>query len=322
MCHRLRLVTMFIGPSSIHLTKKWRVMTTEIEQKNLNELLIEKDWYSERYFHKNVATSFKIKSILHSEKSQYQKIDVLDTHGVGRLLLLDGKTMVSDVDEFVYHEVMGHIPSMVHPGIKNVLIIGGGDGGIVREYVKHPEIERIDLVEIDERVIEVSKKYFPDCTSGLSDKRVNVLPQDGVEYIKSFKNFFDVIIIDSTDPEDFAAGLFTQEFYKHVSDALTENGIMMAQTENPFYDEFGIKAFYDNLRAVYPVVKSFTGPMLIYPGVFWTFAYASKGLIPTTLNEKKIPFMKELEKKLKWYNMDWHKGAFSISNIHKKVTGC
>ena len=297
-------------------------MTTEIEQKNTNELLIEKDWYSERYFHKNVATSFKIKSILHSEKSQYQKIDVLDTHGVGRLLLLDGKTMVSDVDEFVYHEVMGHIPSMIHPKIKNVLIIGGGDGGIVREYVKHPEIERIDLVEIDERVIEVSKKYFPDCTSGLSDKRVNVLPQDGVEYIKSFKNFFDVIIIDSTDPEDFAAGLFTKEFYQHVSDALTDNGIMMAQTENPFYDEFGIKSFYDNLRGVYPVVKSFTGPMLIYPGVFWTFAYASKGLIPTTLNESKIPMMKELEKSLKWYNMDWHKGAFSISNIHKKVTGC
>ena len=297
-------------------------MTTEINEKNPNELLIEKDWYSERYFHKNVATSFKIKSILHSEKSQYQKIDVLDTLGVGRLLLLDGKTMVSDKDEFVYHEVMGHIPSMIHPGIKNVLIIGGGDGGIVREYVKHPEIERIDLVEIDERVIEVSKKYFPDCTSGLSDKRVNVLPQDGVEYIKSFKNFFDVIIIDSTDPEDFAAGLFTKEFYQHVSDALTDNGIMMAQTENPFYDEFGIKSFYDNLRGVYPVVKSFTGPMLIYPGVFWTFAYASKGLIPTTLNEKKIPMMRELEKSLKWYNMDWHKGAFSISNIHKKVTGC
>ncbi len=289
---------------------------------NPNELILENGWYSERYFHKNVATSFKIKSILHSEKSQYQKIDVLDTLGVGKLLLLDGKTMVSEADEFVYHEVMGHIPAMVHPKIKNVLIIGGGDGGIVREFVKHPEIERIDLVEIDERVIEVSKKYFPDCTSVLSDKRVNVLPQYGLEYIKSFKNFFDVIIIDSTDPEDFAAGLFTKEFYSHVHTALTENGIMMAQTENPFYDEYGIKSFYDNLRSVYPVVKSFTGPMLIYPGVFWTFAYASKGLIPTSFNESKIPMMRELEKTLKWYNMDWHKGAFNLSNIHKKVTGC
>lgn len=294
----------------------------DLKYLNQNELLIEKDWYSERYYHKNVATSFKIKSILHSEKSQYQKIDVLETEGVGRLLLLDGKTMVSDKDEFVYHEVLGHIPSMVHSNIQNVLIIGGGDGGIVREFVKHPEIKRIDLVEIDERVIEVSKKYFPDCTSGLSDPRVNVLLQDGIQYIKSLKDFFDVVIIDSTDPEDFAAGLFTQEFYKCVSDALTKDGIMMAQTENPFYDEYGIKSFYDNLRNVFPVVKSLTGPMLIYPGVFWTFAFASKGILPTTLNEKKISFMTELEKKLKWYNMDWHQGAFSISNIHKKITGC
>lgn len=288
----------------------------------MSESILGNGWFTERYFHKNVATSFKIKSVLHTEQSQFQKIEVLDTEGVGRLLLLDGKTMVSDHDEFVYHEVMGHIPSMVHPQIKNVLIIGGGDGGIVREYVKHPEIERIDLVEIDVRVIDVSKEFFPDCTSGLADKRVKICPQDGVEYIKTFKNFFDVIIIDSTDPEDFAAGLFTKEFYRHVSDALTDNGIMMAQTENPFYDEYGIKKFYDNLREVYPVVKSFTGPMMIYPGVFWTFAYASKGLVPTNLNEAKIPMMKELEKTLKWYNMDWHKGAFSLSNIHKKVTGC
>jgi spermidine synthase len=279
-------------------------------------------WFSERYFHKNVATSFKIKSVLHYEKSAYQKIEVLDTYGVGRLLLLDGKTMVSNVDEFVYHEVMGHIPAMVHPNPKNVLIIGGGDGGIVREYVKHPNIERIDLVEIDERVIEVSKEFFPECTSGLSDNRVNIRPQDGVEYIKSYKNFFDIIIIDSTDPEDFAAGLFTREFYQYVSDALTENGIIMAQTENPFYDEYGIKSFYNNLRDVFKVVKSFTGPMLIYPGVFWTFAYASKGLLPTEINAEKKPFMEKLQVDLKWYNMNWHMGAFNISNIHKKITGC
>lgn len=284
--------------------------------------MIDQNWFTEKYFHQDVATSFRVKSVLHSERSEYQKIEVLETHGVGRLLLLDGKTMVSERDEFVYHEVMGHIPTMVHPNPKNVLIIGGGDGGIVREFVKHPNLERIDLVEIDERVIEVSKKYFPDCTSGLSDRRVNVRPQDGVEYIKSFKNFFDIIIIDSTDPEDFAAGLFTKEFYTFVSEALTENGIMMAQTENPFYDEWGIKKFYDNLRDVYPVVASFSGPMLIYPGVFWTFAFASKGIKPTAIQESKTAFMQELQQNLKWYNMDWHRGAFNLSNIHKRVTGC
>jgi spermidine synthase len=107
-----------------------------------------------------------------------------------------------------------------------------------------------------------------------------------------------------------------------VNEALTENGIMMAQTENPFYDEYGIINFYNNLRAVFPVVKSFNGPMLIYPGVYWTFAFASKGLFPTNINEQKISFMEKLQENLKWYNMDWHRGAFSISNIHKKVTGC
>lgn len=288
----------------------------------MSKTIIEDGWYQERYFHKNVSTAFKIKSVLHSEKSAFQQIEVLDTHGVGRLLLLDGKTMVSERDEFVYHEVMGHIPTMVHPDVKNVLIIGGGDGGIVRELVKHQEIERIDLVEIDERVIAVSKEFFPHCTSGLSDKRVNILPCDGVEYIKKFKNFFDIIIIDSTDPEDFAAGLFTREFYSEVHSALKENGIMMAQTENPFYDEYGINSFYKALREVYPVVSSLAAPMLIYPGVFWTFAFASKGPLPTKILPKKIEFMRELEKTLKWYNMNWHQGAFCLSNIHKQVTGC
>jgi len=282
----------------------------------------EGEWFTEKYFHKNVASSFKIKSVLHSEKSQYQQIDVLDTYGIGRLLLLDGKTMVSHVDEFVYHEVMGHIPNMVHPNAKKVLIIGGGDGGIVREMVKHKNLERIDLVEIDERVIEVSKQFFPECTSGLSDPRVNVCPCDGVEYIKSFTDFFDIIIIDSTDPEDFAAGLFTKEFYSAVYNALTKDGIMMAQTENPFYDEYGIFNFYENLRSSFSVVKSFTAPMLIYPGVFWTFAFASKGVLPTALNESKLDEMSAIEKDLKWYNMNWHLGAFNLSNIHKKVTGC
>lgn len=297
-------------------------MSTINIENNKNDLLIENGWYSERYYHKNVATSFKIKSILHTEVSKFQKIDVLDTYAIGRLLLLDGKMMVSDHDEFVYHEVMGHIPTMIHPNAKRALIIGGGDGGIVREFVKHANLEEIHLVEIDERVVEVSKEFFPDIAQGLKDPRVSVLPMDGVEYIKSKKNYFDIIIIDSTDPEDFAAGLFTREFYSHVNEALTENGIMMAQTENPLYDEYGIKSFYDNLREVYPVVKSFTGPVLTYPGVYWTFAYASKSLVPTVLNESKVAFMKELEKTLKWYNMDWHKGAFNISNIHKKATGC
>lgn len=279
------------------------------------------DWYTEKSFRETFGMSFKVKSVLHSEQSKFQKIDVLDTYPVGKLLLLDGKTMVSDADEFVYHEVMAHIPYMVTRKCENVLIIGGGDGGVVREYVKHKDIKRIDLVEIDERVIEVSKKYFPDCTSGLSDPRVRVLAQDGIEFVKSKKNEYDIIVVDSTDPEDFASGLFTDEFYKNVYDALTPDGIMMNQTENPFLDQFGIKNIYNNMRKSFPVVESFNAPMLIYPGVYWTFGFSSKKFKPTDLNADKMMAMNTIQKDLKWYNMDWHKGCFSISNFHKRAIG-
>ncbi len=278
-------------------------------------------WMIEEFFYNTFATGFKVKAHLHSEKSKFQQIDVYDTDAVGRLLLLDGKTMVSDKDEFVYHEVVSHIPYMVSRNCKKVLIIGGGDGGVVREFVKHADIERIDLVEIDERVIEVSKLYFPDCTSGLSDPRVRVLPEDGFAFIKRAKGEYDIIVVDSTDPVDFASGLFTDEFYSDVYSALTEDGIMMNQTENPFLDEFGVKNIYGNMRKVFPIVQSFTAPMLIYPGVFWTFGFSSKKYRPTDLNPMKLTQMNSLERSLKWYNTNWHKGAFALSNFHKHMIG-
>lgn len=279
------------------------------------------NWQVEEFFHNTWAQGFKVKAYLHSEQSKFQKIDVVETESVGKLLLLDGKTMVSNKDEFVYHEVVSHIPYMVSRKVKNVLIIGGGDGGVVREFVKHADIERIDLVEIDERVIEVSKIYFPECTSGLSDKRVRVLPEDGFAFIKRAKAEYDIIVVDSTDPVDFASGLFTDEFYTDVYNALTEDGIMMNQTENPFLDEFGIKNIYNNMRKVFPVVNSFNAPMLIYPGVYWTFGFSSKKYRPTDINPEKLEAMTKLQRSLKWYNMDWHKGTFSISNFHKMMIG-
>ena len=279
------------------------------------------NWFVEESFHNKFAMGFKVSEVLHSEQSQFQKIEVLETESVGRLLLLDGKTMVSNKDEFVYHEVVSHIPYMVSRNCKKVLIIGGGDGGVVREFVKHQDIERIDLVEIDERVIEVSKKFFPECTSGLTDPRVRVLPEDGFAFIKRAKAEYDIIVVDSTDPVDFASGLFTDEFYTDVFNALTEDGIMMNQTENPFLDEWGIKNIYNNMRKVFPIVNSFNAPMLIYPGVYWTFGFSSKKYRATDLNPAKTQQMNSLQRELKWYNMDWHKGTFSISNFHKNMIG-
>jgi spermidine synthase len=283
--------------------------------------MIQDGWFFEKFMHGKFAMGWKVNKVLHSEKSKFQQIDVVETDVVGRLLLLDGKTMVSQLDEFVYHEVMAHIPFMVSRKCEKVLIIGGGDGGVVREFAKHPSIKQIDLVEIDERVIEVSKIYFPECTSALDDPRVNVLAQDGFAFIKSKKNEYDVIIVDSTDPEDFASGLFTNEFYSDVYNALTDEGIMMNQTENPFLDQYNIKNIYANMQKAFPVVQSFTAPMSIYPGVFWTFGFSSKKYRATDLNSAKTTQMFAIERDLKWYNMDWHRGAFAISNFHKRKTG-
>ncbi len=283
--------------------------------------MLDNGWFYERSFNGTFSMGWKVKKVLHSEQSKFQKIDVVETDAVGRLLLLDGKTMVSDLDEFVYHEVMAHIPYMVSRKCKKVLIIGGGDGGVVREFAKHKSIQQIDLVEIDEKVIEVSREFFPECTSALDDPRVNILPQDGFAFIKAKKNEYDIIIIDSTDPEDFASGLFTTEFYTDVYNALTEDGIMMNQTENPFLDEWGVKKIYNNMRNSFPFVQSFTAPMSIYPGVFWTFGFSSKKYMGTHLNPEKSLAMSTLQRSLKWYNMDWHRGAFAISNFHKQKIG-
>lgn len=295
-------------------------MTKKVERATRYSMF-EDNWFEERSFFGKVKMGWKIKEVLHTEQSKYQRIDVVKTEAVGNLLLLDGKTMVSEHDEFVYHEVMAHIPYSVSRKCQKVLIIGGGDGGVVREFTRHPDIEQIDLVEIDERVIEVSKKYFPECTVGLADPRVNVLAKDGLAYIKEKSNFYDIIIIDSTDPEDFASGLFTEEFYSDVSNALTDEGIMMNQTENPFYDEFGIKKIYQNMQRSFPIVQSFSAPMSIYPGVFWTFGFSSKKYKATDINPEKRVHMDDLSRKLKWYNMNWHRGAFQMSNFHKRMTG-
>lgn len=281
----------------------------------------ENNWFEEKFYLGKARQGFLIKEHLHTEQTPYQKIDVYDTDALGRLLVLDNKTMVSDLDEFVYHEIMGHVPSMVVPNAEKVLIIGGGDGGCVREFVRHQNLKQIDLVEIDERVIEVSKKYFPQCTKGLDDPRVSVLPTDGIKFIADKKEAYDIIIIDSTDPEDFAEGLFTSEFYANVRDALTPDGVMMAQTENPFYDEYDIGKIYSNLKNAFPIIGATTAPMIIYPGVFWTFAFASKKTLPTELLEEKKPQMKKLQKTLKWYNMDWHVGSFSLPNFVKEKLG-
>lgn len=281
-----------------------------------------KDFFTEGIFYNNIYTSYRIKELLYDKQSKFQRIQVYDTHAVGRLLTLDGKTMVSQKDEFVYHEVMAHIPSMISRNAKSVLIIGGGDGGVVRELVKYPNFEKIHLVEIDEEVIEVSRKFFPECTCGLNDPRVKIIATDGIEFIKKATNEYDIILIDSTDPVDLAQGLFTQTFYANVFKALSANGIMIAQAENVFLDQYDVKSIFSNLKKAFPIVQAYWAPITIYPGIFWNFAFASKTWNGTDIDPAKIEWMITKQDELKWYNMDWHKNAaFTLANFHKKTLG-
>ncbi len=193
-------------------------------------------WFTEKHT-SDVNFSIKVNRQLFSAQSDYQRIDVFDSKEFGRFLTLDGYMMLTEKDEFIYHEMIVHVPMAVHPNVKKVLVIGAGDGGVIRELCRYSAIEHIDMVEIDELVVEVCKKYLPLTACSLDDERVHIIYQDGLKYVRNHENEYDLIIVDSTDPFGPGEGLFTKEFYGNCYKALKEDGIIVNQHESPFYSE-------------------------------------------------------------------------------------
>jgi spermidine synthase len=269
---------------------------------------VHNNWFTEKS--DGIGFSIKIKEKIFEKQSQFQKIEIYDTETLGRLLLLDGKTMVSDKDEHIYHEMITHIPLNTHPNPKRALVIGGGDGGTIREIIKHPSIEEAYLVEIDEDVINACKEYFPEVSCALDDPRVTVCCEDGIQFIKDHKNYFDLIVIDSTDPEGFALELFSPSFYQNVYDALTDDGIMTNQTDNPFIYPDTVRTTYQNMGKVFQNIYMYWGYCMLYPGSFWTFGFGSKTYNP--LLEVSIEKIKAKNLKTKYYNAGLQKGAFLL----------
>ena len=190
-------------------------------------------WYSE--FHTgNVKLSVRINRQLFSGESEFQRIDVFESEEFGRFVALDGEIVFSDKDEFIYDEMVTHVPMTVHPNVKNVLIIGGGDGGVARELIHYPQIESIDVVESDKMFVDVCAEMFPDIAQGLKDERVNIYYEDGLRFLRNKKARYDLIINDSTDPLGHTEGLFTKEFYGSCYTALRDDGIMVYQHGSPF----------------------------------------------------------------------------------------
>ena len=194
-------------------------------------------WYTENHTD-NVRLSIRIDRQLASVQSEFQRIDVFDSVEFGRIMTLDGLLMVTEKDEYIYHEMITHIPMATNPSIKKVLVIGAGDGGTVRELCRYPSIEQIDMVEIDELVVHLAKEYLPFTACSLDDPRVHIYYQDGLRFVRKVENEYDLIIVDSTDPFGVGEGLFTKEFYGNCYKALTEDGILVNQHESTFYTSY------------------------------------------------------------------------------------
>ena len=215
-------------------------------------------WFTEDHT-KDVKFSIRVDKQLYTGESKFQKIEVLSTPEFGRVLVLDGFIMLTEKDEYVYHEMMVHVPMAVNPDIKNVLVIGAGDGGTIRELVRYKSIENIDMVEIDEQVVRVCKSYLPFTAGKLGDGRVNIKYEDGLKFVRTKSDEYDLIIVDSTDPFGPGEGLFTKEFYGNCYKALKDNGILVNQHESVYYDSYQDEVKKTFIRRIYRPILPGTG---------------------------------------------------------------
>ncbi len=275
-------------------------------------------WFTENHTD-NVKFSIKVDRPVYTGESRYQRIDVFDTYEFGRILTLDGFLMLTEKDEFIYHEMITHVPMAVNPLIKKVLVIGAGDGGTIRELVRYKTIEHIDMVEIDEEVVAVSKKYLPFTSSGLDDERVSIHYADGLKYVRSRENEYDLIVVDSTDPFGPGESLFTKEFYGNCYKALTDKGILINQHESPYYtqDAKAMKNAHMKIASSFPISTVYQMHIPTYPSGHWLFGFASKELHPTEGVDYEA--WNRLGIETGYYNTDIHKGAFMLPNYVKNL---
>ena len=275
-------------------------------------------WYTDQHTD-DVRFSMKASVQVASKKSAVQQIDILDTPAYGRVLILDGGLMTTEKDEFIYHEMITHVPMAVNPNVKNVLVIGGGDGGTVRELVKYKKIESIDLVEVDKDVVLLAKKYLPFTSSKLKDKRVSVWFEEGLRYVRGKKAEYDLIIVDSSDPYGPAEGLFTREFYGTCFKALKDDGILINQHESPFYSahQRSVRDAHRHIAVEFPVSTVYQCHIPSYPSGHWLFGFASKKYHP--IEDMDAARWNKLGIRTRYYNTDLHRGAFALPNYVKDL---
>lgn len=272
-------------------------------------------WYTEKQT-EDFGITAKISETLYSEQTEFQQLDIIQTNQFGRMLVLDGCVMTTDLDEFVYHEMITHVALNTHPNPKKVLVVGGGDGGAIREIVKHASVEKAVLAEIDGGVIEHSKTYFPQIACELTgNPRVDVQVIDGIKHIHDHKGEYDVIMVDSTDPVGPAVGLFEKGFYQGIYDALKPDGILVAQTESPWFHKELISRVFKDLKSIFPITRLYTVSIPTYPSGLWSFTIASKKHDPLEVDASKI---KDLD--TKYYSADIHHSVFKLPKFVADLT--
>lgn len=273
-------------------------------------------WFTEKQT-KDVGLTARIKETLFMGKSKFQDVAVVDSWEFGRMLVLDGVFQTSIFDEYIYHEMIAHVPLFIHPDPKQVLVIGGGDGGTIREVVKHSCVEKAEMVEIDGLVVEVSKKFLPEISAAIIQNHAKLMLKigDGIQHMKDAENKYDVIIVDCSDPIGPGEGLFTHAFYKDVYKALKPDGLFVQQTESPFYHQELIKRLTGDIKSLFPITRTYVANIPLYPGGLHSFTIGSKQYDP-----EQVEVLRAQEFPTRYYNQEIQKSCFVLPNFIRDLT--
>jgi len=267
-------------------------------------------WFQDSIeFGHGCSLHIKIKNVLYHSRSKYQQITIMETEKLGKMLAIDGITMLTEYDEFAYHEMITHVPLLVHPKPSKVLIIGGGDGGTVREVIKHPEVEMVHVCEIDPEVVTACRRYLPSLASSFDDPRVQIFFEDGARFVAKQSQSYDIIIVDSTDPIGPGQILFQEGFYKNLEKTLSKEGIAVTQCESIFLHRHVIQGVYSFARDIFPQLRYYFTMVPTYPSGTIGFFFCSLKWKPLQkIDEERANRLKNL----KYYTPDIHRSSFTL----------
>jgi len=273
------------------------------------------------FYNEQTGLTIGIKKLLFSKQTEYQLVEVYETDTWGNLMTIDGMVMLSEKDEFVYHEMLSHTAMFTHPNPKRVLIIGGGDGGTAREVMKHASVKQVDMVEIDKAVVEASKIHFPH-VGDFTNPKLQVLFEDGIAFIKNGSEPYDVIIIDGSDSVGPAEGLFEREFYQYCFDALAVDGLLTTQTGSPWVESYypSMRNVFNALNSLFPISRMYTCAIPLYPAGLWSMGIASKKNDPLSDDvTDRIHLADKILKSLRYYNPLIHSASFALPTFVKNI---